>query len=434
IPQDILTRLEIVEEIRFHTGSLASHVTGYIKKPRNPMQPQDGLAGLERYFNDELWATPTAVGVIIDAKGKMVPGLGINEWEYDHIRRPYDVVTTIDRNLQSLVESVGGGNNPLIKKGAVVLLEPHTGDIVTMASFPRLPVEMLYEGATQQQVEQMQINEPHLNRAIMQYPIGSVFKVVLSAAALEQDLQEPDGLFICDGAYEVGNRTIRCYGDTAHGVVDIHQALAVSCNGYFVQLAEILGKETFLNMARRFKLGQTTDIPLGSEMPGKIPAAMELPYPGDVANAAIGQGLVAATPIQLARMMASIVNDGRDIYPRLVSQIIDKNGNSVQNYPVQYGTRVFSPSITKDLKTMLKTVVTGGSARGAYSPLYQASGKSGTAETSKAGISHSWFVGYVTTRESTLVAVVFLEEWQENDLTASSVFRRIMERIVLSQS
>lgn len=431
IPRDLLTGLEIEEEIRYHAGSLASHVTGYIKRPRNPMQAQNGLAGLERAFNNELWGSPAAIGVIIDANREMVAGLGINEWQYEHFRRPYHVVTTIDRQLQGIVETVGGS---LIKKGAVILLEPKTGDIVTMASFPRLLVEKLYCGAEQQELADMENGNAYLNRSLMQYPTGSVFKVMLAAAAIEEQLPEPEGLFLCDGSYEVGNRTISCYNGTSHGVVDLHAALAVSCNGYFVNLAERLGSEKLLAMVRRFKLGQATGVPLGGEMPGKIPTAAELPYPGDLANTAIGQGLVAATPLQLARMMAIIVNDGRDIYPRLVSQIIDKNGNPVKNYPVQYGTRVVSPLITRQLKKMLTTVVNNGSANSAASELYQAAGKSGTAETSKTGVSHSWFAGYVDLNGRILVAVAFLEEWRPKEPTASSVLKQIMEAIAIAQS
>ena len=426
IPSDLLTKLNIKEEIRYHTDSLASHVTGYIQRPRQPMRAQEGLAGLERSFNAELWGTPSAIGVILDARRKMVPGLGINQWQYQHYRRPYSVQTTIDRKLQECVETTG---EKLIEKGAVVLLDPQSGDVLTLASFPRLPVELLYRGATKQELEAVEVNNPYLNRAIMQYPTGSVFKVIVAATALEEKLSEPEEPFHCHGAYVVGDRSIRCYGGVKHGVLNLQQALAVSCNGYFVNLAERLGKEKILNMARRFKLGQITKLPLGNEMAGNIPSASELPYPGDLANTAIGQGLVAATPVQLARMMAIIVNDGRDIYPRLVTRLIDKNGNTVQNFPVQYGTNVVSFSVARKLQAMLKTVVTQGSAQAAFSNLYMAAGKSGTAETGREGISHSWFAGFVEINRHKLVAVVFLEEWRGNQATASRIFGQIMTQI-----
>ena len=182
-------------------------------------------------------------------------------------------------------------------------------------------------------------------------------------------------------------------------------------------------------MAGRFKLGETTRLPLGNEMAGNIPTVSELVYPGDLANTAIGQGLIAATPVQLARMMAIIINDGRDIYPRLVTAIIDKNGNNVQKYPVQYGSNVISFRVAKRLQAMLRTVVTHGSAQAADSNLYTAAGKSGTAETGRAGINHSWFAGYVDIKGHKLVAVVFVEEWSEHQATASRIFGQIMTEV-----
>ena len=140
------------------------------------------------------------------------------------------------------------------------------------------------------------------------------------------------------------------------------------------------------------------------------------------------------TPLQLARMMAIIVNDGRDIYPRLVSKIIDKNSNIVKNYPLQLGNRVISPLVARQLKQMLTTVVSSGSASSAASRLYQAAGKSGTAETSKRGISHSWFAGYVSLENRTLVAVVFLEEWQPQNLLLLRSSNRLWKQLQLPKA
>ena len=427
-PLEVMSNFALQEEIRYHPGSLATHITGYIKKPRNPLQPQSGLSGLERSFNEELWGTPSAIGVIVDAKGKTIPGLGIMEWQYRHFRRPYNLVTTLDAKLQEIVEREAAGK---IKKGAVIFLDPAKGDILAMASFPRLPVEKLYQGGiTDEELKQLELNNPYINRAIMQYPTGSVFKVVLAAAALEQKLPEPEGLFICKGSYDLGDTVFRCYQGTAHGVLDLHAALAQSCNGYFIDLALRLGKDVVVEAARRFKLGQPTGIPLGREATGSVPTISDLRYGGDVANMALGQGKFTATPLQIARIMAIIANNGRDVYPRLVAKIIDKNGNTVKNFPVQYGARIISHGVAGDLQQMLTTVVEEGTAQYAFSPLYQAAGKSGTAEVAGADYSHSWFAAIVKTKEHRWVAVVFVEEWRPTNATASAVFKTIMEAVV----
>lgn len=421
---DFLPQGVILQENRYHAGSLATHVTGYIKKPRNPLQPQDGLAGLERVYNDELQGMPSAVGGVLDAHGRVITGLGLREWRYNHYRRPYNIITTIDSAIQAAVERAP------IEKGAAVILDPQSGDILAMASYPRLPVEKLYQGMSQAEFAGVKEGNLFQNKAVLSYPPGSVFKVILAAAAIERDLREPEGNFICTGAYEVGNRRVRCYDDKAHGVVDLHEALAVSCNGYFVNLAQRLGKDAVLEMARRFKLGQSTRLPLGGEKAGRIPKPHKLTHPGDVANVSIGQGDVEVTPIQLARVMAMIANDGRDVYPRLVSGIIDKNGNTVQRFPVQIGARVLQPSVLQSLKPMLEDVVTAGTARGARLDSYLTAGKSGTAETNRAGISHSWFAGYVAAEGRVLVSVVFIEEWSKGDPTAATVYSRIMAEVL----
>ena len=428
LPLEVMSNYTLQEEIRYYAGSLATHVTGYIKKPRNPLQPQNGLSGLERSFNEELWGTPSAVGVTVDAKGKAVPGLGMMEWQYQHFRRPYNVITTIDAKLQEIVERVAAGK---IKKGAVIFLDPASGDILALASYPRLPVEKLYQGGiTAEELKQLEVNNPYLNRAIMQYPTGSVFKVILAAAALEQNVPEPEGLYVCKGRYELGDTVFRCYQDTAHGVLDLHAALALSCNGYFIDLALRLGKDVVLEMARRFKLGQPTGIPLGQEAAGNLPTLYDLLYGGDVANMALGQGKVAATPLQLARVMAIIANNGRDVYPRLVAKVVDKNGNPVKIFPVQYGARIISPEISAALQKMLMTVVEEGTAQYAKSHLYQAAGKSGTAEVAGTDYNHSWFATIVKTEKRQMVAVVFIEEWRPLNDTASAVFKNIMETVI----
>ncbi|HHX75733.1 MAG TPA: hypothetical protein GX699_12585, partial [Firmicutes bacterium] len=262
------------------------------------------------------------------------------------------------------------------------------------------------------------------------YAVGSVFKVIVAAAALEEKLPAAGEFFVCDGSYELGDRQISCFAGIAHGKLDLQQALVTSCNGYFVDLALRLGKEKVVDMAKRFKLGKTTGIPLGGEEAGNIPEAADLPYGGDVANLAIGQGAVTATPLQLARVMSILANQGRDVYPRLVSKVTDKNGNTVRNYPVQHGSLVVAPALARKLQQMLVPVVETGTASPAKSTRYRAAGKSGTAQLAGKDYNRSWFAGMVDTGTETLVAVVLLEEHYAGEPTASAVFRRLMEAVL----
>ena len=254
--------------------------------------------------------------------------------------------------------------------------------------------------------------------------------MIVAAAALEEKLPASRDVVLCDGFYELGDRQISCFAGTSHGKIGLQQALITSCNGYFIDLALGLGKEKVIEMAKRFKLGQATGIPLGGEEAGIIPDAADLLYGGDVANLAIGQGAITATPLQLARVMSILANSGRDVYPRLVSKVIDKNGNTVRNYPVQYGSLVIAPALAQKLREMLVPVVEVGTASPAKSDKYGAAGKSGTAQLAGKDYSRSWFAGMAETGKETWVAVLLLEEHYAGEPTASAVFRRVMEAVL----
>lgn len=437
--------LRVQEEQRYGPKSLAPHIVGYVRRtliPRhNPLAGMEekpmflemrftGEKGLERVFDKELSAPrPSVVAAFLDGRGNLVPGFGYRDIQYDDPRRPYNVVTTLDRRIQAAVEKIGRNGYPISDGGAIVVMEAGTGDILAMGSFPDFSSEAMFSGVSKETYNTFDFN----NRAISGYAPGSVFKVTLAAAALEKNLPEPDGHFLCTGSYKVGNSTISCYEGRAHGVVDLHEALVSSCNGYFADLALRLGRDTVTGSAVRFHLGKKTNIPLGSESAGNIPLPETLPNPGDVANVSVGQGKVLTTPLQLARLMATIANDGVDVYPRLVSEITDKNGRNVRRYPV-YRQRVLSPAVSAQLKAMLTDVVESGTARDAHSPLYTAAGKSGTAESTTPG-SHSWFAGFVRSNGRNLAIAVFIEKWERDtgQPRAAAIFRQVAEAILTSE-
>jgi cell division protein FtsI/penicillin-binding protein 2 len=424
------------EEQRYGEHSLAPHVTGYVQRqetrktrPNYVELSSTPKSGLELAFNYALSANrPKTVAAIVDGQGNLVGGLGYRHWQDDDPSRPYDVVTTLDSAVQKVVETVGSAT---IDSGAIVVMEPRSGGILAMASFPDVKPLDMYAGVPREQFDQLVADprKPFINKAIQQYQPGSVFKVILAAAAIESTHINTNEIYTCIGSIEMGDDKVDCYNQTAHGDVDLTRALTVSCNAYFINLGQVLGRDTVTETARRFKLGRQTSIPLGSEASGLIPEPADIPHLGDLANASIGQGAVETTPLQLARLMAIIANDGRDIYPRLVSEIIDSRGRTVKRYPVQYGSQVISPSTAHRLKAMLADVVEYGTAQAAGSPLYTAAGKSGTAQTQPNQPSHSWFAGYATANGQTIAVTVFVEKRQPNAPRASQIFREVTEAI-----
>ena len=408
-------------KVRYGRNALASHVTGYIQR-----SGASGPTGLEKSFSAELFAgRPFSLAAFVDARGRLVPGLGYRDLRSVDPEKPYSIITTIDSQIQRAVEQTLAGEG---KSAAVVVMEPKTGDILAMASYPQLNSWEMYGGVSSLRMEELQNDPraPFINKAIQQYPPGSVFKVVLAAAALESGLIGVQENYVCTGTIAVGDVLISCFEGEAHGAVDLQEALALSCNSYFIWLGQNLGRQAITSAAERFKLGIRTGIPL-EERAGNIPAVTDLPFLGNLAHFSIGQGQVLTTPLQLTRMMSIIANNGLDVYPRLVSEIIDNHGRKVQRYPVYTGSRAMQPAAARRLKAMLAGVVESGTGQFAQSTYYTAIGKTGTAETSYRGISHSWFAGIAEINGKQFAATVFLQDSEDGSATA--IFRNAMEKI-----
>jgi penicillin-binding protein 2 len=409
-----------MEETRYGQNGLAAHVTGYIQKS-GASEP----TGLEKWFNEALSAgRPYSLAAFVDAHGNLVEGLGIRDLRGEDPRRPYSVQTTIDAGMQRAVEQAltAAGHS-----SAVVIMDPQNGDILTMASHPWVNPWEMYGGVSAERMRRLQQDSglPFINKAIREYPPGSVFKVILTAAALSEGFVGAASRYTCQGSIDVGDRTVRCFNGTAHGELDLDGALTVSCNSYFVWLGQKLGRPAISGTAEKFMLGRPTGIPL-EEKPGLIPAPEAMPLLGQLANTSIGQGDVLVTPLQLTRMMAAIANDGTDVYPRLVSEVMDNQGRTVQYYPAYKGNRVLSPAAARRLQAMLQAVVDEGTGRAAQSSFYRAAGKTGTAQAGGSGQSHSWFSAIVNMNGRTLVATVFLENQSSG---ATNLFRQIMESL-----
>lgn len=421
-------------ETRYGERLLAPHVLGYVQrdavtgeKPFFRESFDFARSGLELYFDRYLAASrPSTLAAVVDAQFRLVEGLGFRDWRDDDPDRPYNVVTTLDSNIQAAVQQIG---DTLIKRGAIVVVDPFSGDILAMASFPDYSPAKMFSGMAQSEFARMRDDprQPFLNRALLSYPPGSVFKVVLTAAAIDLGLAEVT--YHCTGAIRVGNTEVGCFGRYAHGEINLTRALAVSCNSYFVRLGQVLGRQTILDYSRRLGLGEPTGITLFGETAGRLPTPEEIPYLGNLAHVSIGQGPVEVTTLQLARLMTIIANGGRDFRPRLVNRVMNQSGDVVRYYPALLGNRVFSSRTVSELLSVLTEVTLRGTAQQAQSDNFIAAGKSGTAQTGRPDASlYYWFAGFAPVKSKPLVAVVFTEE--KSELTTAGIFKAVMEEIL----
>jgi len=290
----------------------------------------------------------------------------------------------------------------------VIILNPVNGEVFALVSFPDFDPQV-FQGGALTLVKQLfkDPDAPLLNRAINGlYSPGSVFKIVVAAAGLEKKKINVNSKFFCKGQMQIGNRTFRCWD--SHEGVNIIKGLAHSCNIFFYNLGLRLGPQLINEYALRFGFNQSAGIDLPGESKGSLPYSLwerikrqKKWFSGDTANLSIGQGDILVTPLQIARMMAAIANDGKLIKPRLLKSIMDE-GQAV-NLPVSKETlQIIKRGLIGGVEEA------GGTANVLANPGISIAGKTGTAQVAS-GQPHGWFVGYFPIDKPRFVICVFLE-------------------------
>ncbi len=373
--------------------SMYSHIVGYNHK-------QYGRTGAEDYFNSELMAigTDSTVARLRERiTGEPIKG--------NH------VYLTLHHQLQQTAERLLRG-----KKGAVVAIDPRSGEILAIVSKPDYNPNRL-----DSDWDKLVVNEesPLLNRGLAgMYPPGSTFKVIMSAAVLANG--GIDSNYTCTGSIVVDGYTL---SDPGHGYLDLRRSLAVSCNTNFARMALELGGVEVLSMAKDFYFGKA--------LPGDIPIqTSRIPYtrsiePTELAAVAIGQGKLLVTPIQMALMAGIFANDGVMMSPRILKEVQSPEGKQLRELTTE-GITIISPDIANEVKSMMEAVVTEGTGKNAAISGVRVAGKTGTAENTT-GESHAWFIGFAPADAPKIAVAVILEtEGRSGGAAAAPVARELM--------
>jgi len=366
-------------------GAAIGHLIGYVGAPnrqdyeaedRNPLLITPGFKvgkeGLEKVMERRLRGRPGAARVEVTARGRLVRELKtLSDVSGAPLR------TTIDAGLQSYAARRLGEES-----GSCVIVDCNSGDILALASMPAYDPNNFSDGISHSEWDMMAQDERHplINKALNAlYPPGSTFKPAVAMALMEAGV-DPEEQVSCGGGYTLGNRRYGCLG--VHGPMNLHRAIAKSCNTYFYTMARRIGIERFSAMAKRLGLGQRFDLPVVSQSYGTIPdpAWKQRRYnqewtQSDTLNAAIGQGYVILNPLQLA-IMAARVASGRDVQPRLVGR-----GRAAAPLP-------FNPASFAAVRSGMDEVVNGnGTAGRSRLPLdgIRMAGKTGTAQVRNIG-------------------------------------------------
>lgn len=413
--------MAVPERVRYGSSSLAAHVVGYINAADNR-----GMSGIEAAYDEVLRDSQSAyLAAMVDAGQNLIPGLG-----YRRLRPegsgPSDVVLTLDSRIQKVVEQV---MDEQVEKGAVVVMRPSTGELLAMASRPSFNANEL-DGFLERSAS------PLLNRAVSAYQPGSVFKLAVAAAALEEKQVQPGDVFYDPGYIEVNGLRFQGwdYEKGPRGRLTFREAMAYSSNPVLIDIGLRLGAERLLAYAGKLGFGRRTGLDLDGEAEGNLPAPASV-YSGDLANLSIGQGALEATPLQVAALVATIVNDGIKIEPYIVSRITTADGKIVKNFVASRGQRVLSRQTAGQLRDMMVAVTRYGTGQAAYVEGPGSAGKTGSAETGRkdvAGksISHAWFAGYAPLDNPQYVVVVFVEDGMSGGDVAAPIFQAIVTRIL----
>lgn len=402
--------------VRFYPqGALAGHIVGYVGRQAplslRPIENGDvifpeseGREGLEQIYDNELRGQPGRLDVTFDQNGVKTS---------ERISQPpvpgYNVITTLDRDLQALCESVLAKS---AKRGAIVIIDPNTGEILAMASWPTFDPNTFVPFVNAQAFDALQKDPavPLLPRAFRSaYPPGSTFKTFVGLAAFEEGKIKPATEFGCPTGIGVGNFVFHNWKKVDAGSLNFVQALTQSCNTWFIQAGLKTGSKPIIDWTTRLGLGQRTGIPLKAEEKGNIPtdeymlrAQKRKILSGDVANMSIGQGDILITPLQMAQAYGVIADVGRFHQTRLVSQIQSLDNKVVAAYPDRLrDTLDIKPEIMQQLREALVEVTESGSgtAHRAQVEGIHVAGKTGTAQwgggrDSDKARTAAWFAGF----------------------------------------
>jgi penicillin-binding protein 2 len=412
----------VAERVRYGYNPLAAHVTGYINSADNR-----GVSGIEGVYDEILRGNnPEYAAAIVDAGQRMIPGLGYKRLKMDQGNGPSNVILTLDMGVQKIVETVMDRH---VSKGAVIVMRPSTGEVLAMASRPNFDANKISDFLIQD-------SAPLLNRAIAAYQPGSVFKLVIAASALESGSVRPENVFFDPGYIEVNHLRFKGWDFErgGRGYITFTDAMAYSSNPVFIEVGLKLGAEKIIDFAYKLGFGRHSGINLDGEAEGNIPSADDI-YPGELANLAIGQGSLEATPLQIAGLVSTIVNDGIKVDPYIVSKITNTDGGVVNSHKASRGTRVLSRHTAAQLKAMMTAVTSYGTGQSAYVEKFGSAGKTGSAETGRTdrtghGINHAWFAGYAPLDNPQYVVVVMVEEGMSGGDVAAPIFNEITTSIL----
>ena len=417
--QNITTGINIDEDSKryYPYGTIASQVIGACGTDNQ------GLAGIEYSYDSILKGVSGEIVTSTDATQSEIPN---SEQSFIPAENGYNLNLTIDINIQSIVEKYlkeAVEENSCSRGGNAIIMDPHTGDILAMASYPYYDLNSPFTptsyfadnwDALSAQEQSSRIYDMWKVRSVSEmYEPGSVFKLVTASVALEENITGTDiqNNFHCNGVEEVNGIPIRCWYNQApyfssHGGESLREALMDSCNPSFIQLGRKIGATNLYKYYSAFGFFNKTDVGLSGEASGYF---HELSTVGsvEVATMSFGQRFTI-TPLQMCTAISAIANDGYLLKPKLVKSMTNTDTGEITKFDTQIVRQVLSTQTSNQVKSMMQSVVTDGTGKRAQVPGYSIGGKSGTSEPSQSNPNAGYVTSFaaISPIENTQVAIL----------------------------
>ncbi|MDQ5970740.1 MAG: penicillin-binding protein 2 [Patescibacteria group bacterium] len=426
-----------------------SHVLGYL----GIANEQDMLDNPEYNYNDRIGRT--GIEAIYEKELKGINGKKqaevdalFNEKNLVSYVEPipgHDIVLTIDAKAQSKLSEIMEANAKRTGKNkmAAVVLDPNDGSVIAMSSLPfydnNIFTSILNNDAYAKIIQDP--DTPLLNRVVSgEYPMGSVFKLVMSSAALQEKIVDDKFSVLSTGGVNVGGNFFPDWRPSGHGQTDIYWAIADSVNTFFYSVGggnnqwiqEGLGVDRIIAYAKKFGLGAKTGIDLPSEAAAFLPSKewkeeniKERWYLGDTYNLSIGQGYLLTTPMQAAQLVSYFANHGKLFVPHIIKEV--KSGETSISYEPKVAlTNVVDSANLEIIRKALRETVVSGTAQSLKSVSVEVAGKTGTAQFNRNKTPHSWLVAFAPYDQPKVSMAVIVEEGGDTGL-AVTVTRQFLE-------
>ncbi len=415
---------------RYEEVQTAAHVIGYVNTYDNK-----GISGIEYELNDILSAPSGRIYAIAGRDGAFLPGMPLREeTKSGDDSSLKDIVLTLDTKIQAVAEKALSESE---HSGAVTIIDTKSGEILAIASTP-----VYNPNSVKDYIDSG--DKELINKCTQgEYPPGSVFKIVVTAAALENDVKDKNGrtvdrntMFHCAGKEKLAGIEIGCStgGKNGHGDITLEEAFAYSCNCAFIQLGKLAGSENIIDMAERLGLGSTPLADLPSVKSGNVTLPENAVGDG-IGNLSIGQGEMLTTPLQIARLTNIIAMKGNDTELSLIKNIDELNRAYGSRYKQRkVSVNVISEETAEAITRMMRQTVRYGTARGIDSEI-EAAGKTGSAETGtqEGAAVHGWFTGFFPASDPKYTITVFIENGRSGRASAVPVFKSIVSEMEVTE-